>query len=200
VTAPQFFWPQIEGIDSSEARARLDGDLELFGELLARIDREFAALADAAQALAPLPPPALANRMHKLRSAAGALGAREIARMAAELESAALSNDKDRTCATLPLLGQACALLHRAAAPFLAHVQARADEPAANPVAQIEPAQLEELIALLHQHNLAAAQRFKILAPALRASLGAHEFDRLRALIDDLHYADAARMIAAGVR
>jgi PAS domain S-box-containing protein len=81
-------WPTIEGIDISDVRRRLGGELELFTTLLSHLFDEFGWLADesAAQQALHNDRGALMARVHKLRGAAGMLGARQLHQQAGEVE------------------------------------------------------------------------------------------------------------------
>jgi PAS domain S-box-containing protein len=75
-------WPDIDGIDSADARARLCDDVDLFRSVLRRCLDEFSDIG------APTDPAVLAARLHKLRGGAALLGARSVQRLAADAETA----------------------------------------------------------------------------------------------------------------
>jgi PAS domain S-box-containing protein len=79
-------WPVIDGIDTEDARRRLGGDLDLFlellGSLMAQIDEVEPSLAAAETRKAK------ASVAHRLRGAAGNLGAVTLQRAAADFEQA----------------------------------------------------------------------------------------------------------------
>ena len=81
-------WPTIEGVDIPDVRRRLGGELELFTTLLSHLFDEFGWLADetAAQRALLNDRGALMARVHKLRGAAGMLGARQLHQQAGEVE------------------------------------------------------------------------------------------------------------------
>ncbi len=81
-------WPTIEGIDIPDVHRRLGGELELFTTLLSHLFDEFSWLADehAAHQAWQDDRGALMARVHKLRGAAGMLGARRLHQQAGEVE------------------------------------------------------------------------------------------------------------------
>ena len=81
-------WPEVPGIDSNAARARLRGDFGLFRVMLGRVLEEFCdgGLKNQGEGQASL---ALgSSRMHKLKGSAGTLGATAIHMRASEAEAA----------------------------------------------------------------------------------------------------------------
>jgi CheY-like chemotaxis protein len=86
-------WLEIEGIDSINARERLNGDFALFRSMLQRLLSEFAdvSIPQAARDTATLK--AHAGRMHKLKGSAGMLGATAIRRLADEAETACAAGE-----------------------------------------------------------------------------------------------------------
>jgi PAS domain S-box-containing protein len=81
-------WPLIEGIDIEDARRRLGGDLELFLDLLSRLMAQIDAIEPSLAA--SVSRKAKASVVHRLRGAAGNLGAAALQRAAADFEQALL--------------------------------------------------------------------------------------------------------------
>jgi PAS domain S-box-containing protein len=86
-------WPEIEGIDSSDVRERLNDDVGLFLSLLKRLLDEYSlvSIPAAGEEMAALS--AHAGRMHKLRGSASMLGAKAILKLAGEAEAACVAGD-----------------------------------------------------------------------------------------------------------
>jgi PAS domain S-box-containing protein len=200
-------WPLVEGIDAADAQVRLSGDAALFTRLLRRLLDEYRDLArapawpsdEAARA-------ALAARLHRLRGAAGSLGANALHRHAGEAEHALRAEDENQASAALAAMAEAVAGLiesaqAQAAAPAekarhivtvpAASAIAEAHEPAA-----FDPARLGELLTLLRGNDLAALHAFGELEPALGKRLGGARCATVRAALDELRFADAADVLA----
>jgi PAS domain S-box-containing protein len=84
-------WPDIDGIDSADARVRLCDDVELFRSVLRRCLDEFSDIG------APADPVVLAGRLHKLRGGASLLGARSVQQLAADAETACNAGEAVRS-------------------------------------------------------------------------------------------------------
>ena len=194
-------WPEIEGIDSSDARARLGGDLSLFRSMLRRLLNEFSEDSTPSDRAAGDALTTPAGRMHKLRGSAGMLGAKAISELAGEVEGAWLEGRSE--CATVLERQLATALrkLRQNAAPVLLAAALGVDEAGLSAVAQgeaFEPALMTELVDLLRQQSLAALDRFQLIAPALRRQLGETSYARISGLVDDLKFVEAADALEAG--
>jgi CheY-like chemotaxis protein len=204
-------WPAIEGIDAADAAARLGHDVALFATLLGHLVRELPELAADATVT-----PELVARLHKLRGAAGTLGARPIQRLAGELERA-LKLDLATPDAPRLLreLAAALAALAGHARPFLdarrAEAAARRDgepaprrdddaDPATATATAIDPAidhrAVQELYELFVQQDLAAIDRFRALIVPLRAACGGARFHDLSEAVERFEFARAADLIA----
>ena len=187
-------WPEIEGIDGADARRRLTGDVELFGNMLTRMLDGF----DESLALPATTPDelrALAARMHKLKGSAATLGARQLAKLASTVEAASLRGDVAAEAAASALLSEAALRLRAAAARVLQAGQARSVDSA--PPAPPDPALLKALLNALRGNDLAALDLYKRVAPSLRHVLGAEDFATLDARVQGLEFAQAAALLAA---
>jgi HPt (histidine-containing phosphotransfer) domain-containing protein len=188
-------WPEIDGIDSADARERLNNDFELFRSMLKRLLGEFAdvALPDRGADAATLA--MHAGRMHKLRGSAGLLGAKAIQRLAGDAEAACVGGD---VALAGPLAVDLASELHRlrqSAEPAFHSRQAPADDalvPGGDP---LEMEALAELVGLLRQQRLSAMDRFKALAPQLRGHLRQGEYERVEEHLDGLRFSDAADIL-----
>lgn len=188
-------WPEVEGIDSPLARARLMNDFGLFQSGLKRLLREFSEtpLPTAAPDAAAMA--AHAARMHKLKGIAGTLGATQIQRLAAEAEAAWLGGEIARAAQLTSEIREKLERLRRVAAPVLEAARLRAESVAITCDAKLAPHLLSDFQLLLRQQNLAAADRFLALSPQLRAQLGKESFERLRDHVDNLEFDAAAQVL-----
>jgi len=187
-------WPQIEGIDSADARMRLSGDVELFGDMLRRVLGSCDEV-PSVPATTPEELQALAARMHKLKGSSATLGAKRLSNLAAAVEAACLRGDAQGVATGRIELGEAAQRLRAAAAPVLeAQPMPRAvDGPAAPP----DPALLEALMTALRGNDLAALDLHKRLAPSLRLALGEPDFAQLDAHVQGLDFKQATSLLAS---
>jgi PAS domain S-box-containing protein len=189
-------WPEIEGIDSHDARERLSGDVGLFRSLLKRLLDEYSDLSVPAAA----DPVALAlygGRMHKLKGNAGMLGAKEIHGLCGEAEAACVARDQGRA---VELTARLIELLQRLREDTAEELVAARDgvtdaEPASG--APLAPRDLADLVDLLRRQSLSATERFNALAPQLRRLLSKSSYDIVRNHVDNLQYNDAAEALAS---
>ena len=189
-------WPEIDGIDSVDARERLNNDFELFRSMLKRLLGEFADVAPPDQAAADAGTLAThAGRMHKLRGSAGLLGARVIQRLAGEAEAACVGDDVERTAPIAVHLASELHRLRQSADAAFQSRQAPAQEAPAQGGDPIELDALAELVGLLRQQRLSAMDRFKALSPQLRRHLRQGEYERVEEHLDSLRFGDAADIL-----
>lgn len=188
-------WPIIEGIDSGDVTRRFAHDAQRFTELLRRMLHDFSALAQrGAQGLpSPVERAEYAAQMHKLRGTAGLLGARELRSLAEAVELLLVPEAADSELALRwQALAQAFERLQQSAQPVLdAHARARVEPCDTSAVLDIQT-----LLSLLQQNNLAARSCFRDLSGALAERLGPASFSRLRTAIERLEYAEAAAVLA----
>ena len=186
-------WPAIEGIDIDGARARLGGDGELLRSLLSRLFEEYRDLweRDPAPDMIAQPQP-LAARMHKLKGAAANLGASRVCEGAAALERALCDGRLDEVERLADTLRTALTGLHEA----FAGIRQAGSEPLCGGTT-LDSGLLEELVGLLHRHDLAAGNAFQALSKALAGVLDADHFERLRRHLDALEYDAAAAILEA---
>ncbi|MBK6850202.1 MAG: PAS domain S-box protein [Burkholderiales bacterium] len=192
---PRVPWPEIDGIDSADARTRASGDLALFSSILERLLNEFSDLAiptphDDAATLAQH-----GGRMHKLRGSAGMLGATAIHQLAGEAEAACAAGDAERAAHFATRLMAQLQRLAQSAAPLfdLARATAEPAEPA--PCASIDPQALTDLANLLRQQSLSALERFTALSGPLRAWLGPERHALVRDNVRNLRFAEALQTL-----
>ena len=192
---PHAAWPEIEGIDSEDARERLNNDFELFRSMLKRLLGEFADVALPGQASDAGTLATHAGRMHKLRGSAGLLGAKAIQRLAGEAEAACVGGD---VALAAPLAEDLASELHRlrqSAEPAFQSRQAPAEEVLQQGGDPLEMSALAELVGLLRQQKLSAMDRFKTLSSQLRGHLRQGEYERVEDHLDNLRFSDAADIL-----
>ena len=129
-------WPDIDGIDSADARARWCGDAPLFISMLERLFEEFTAVdmpsdTEDLQAVS-----AHVRRLHKLRGSACTLGAKAVWGLAGEVEAACLAGDFRLAGELTIRLAAELRRLHESARR--AWMGARADADAASPACDAE--------------------------------------------------------------
>src|SRR5262249_33728513 len=150
-------WPDIPGIATDDVRMRLMGDAMLFRSLLKHLFEEFSDVSVPGSDLHTLD--GHARRMHKLKGAAGTLGASAIRTLAAEAEVASRDGRAERAAEVAALLSTELARLRANAEDFIA-----APDRAIAPDAQgeIDPQALRSFIEQLRQHDLSAMDRFEL--------------------------------------
>ncbi|HLY89955.1 MAG TPA: PAS domain S-box protein, partial [Acetobacteraceae bacterium] len=148
-------WPEIEGIDSIEARVHVTGDLRMFQAMLERLLDEFSDVTIPAPMVDPSALAVQAGRMHKLTGSAGTLGATAIQQLAGEAEAAYTAGEVDRAANLAARLAGLLRGLRRSAAAALAAYPAETKEEEPFAGAVIEPREVFDLIDLLRHQNLA---------------------------------------------
>jgi PAS domain S-box-containing protein len=188
-------WPEIDGIDTGDVQARLDGDVDLFRSMLKRLLDEFEVV--------PLPRDtgtlaATAGRMHKLRGMAGALGAAAVHDLAGVAEVACRAGDVARAEPALVQLADALQRVRAGARPVLTALSAPATGGGSED--DLPARALDDLLDLLHQRSLSATQKFRVVSPHLRQRLGLDLFERLSAHVDNLEFNEAVSLLEARSR
>jgi len=188
-------WPEIDGIDSADACDRLSGDSALFVAMLERLLHEFGAVTLApgadAQALTRH-----AGCMHKLRGGASLLGAKAIARLAGEAETACREGSAARAAPIAAELAARLQALAQSAAPaFAAAMAADAAEAVVSSAGEADPQVVVELVKLLRQKDLSSLDYFGTVSPQLRRLLGQHSYAALRHQVENLQFTNAANAL-----
>ncbi|MDB5707253.1 MAG: signal transduction histidine kinase [Sphingomonas bacterium] len=187
-------WPEIEGIDSSVVRERLNDDVELFLSLLERFLAEFADIA------AGTPEPGVrAGRMHKLVGSAGMLGAQAISALARGIETACAAADTRAATRQATKLARQLRRLNQAASPLFEAARSRAETAALSSDGESRRQGAIAFIDLLDQRKMSAVGRFAHLAPQLRRLLDKETFERARGHMDKLQFADAASALRSAL-
>jgi HPt (histidine-containing phosphotransfer) domain-containing protein len=195
--------PLMPSIDPAIVQQMFGGQNALFESLVARLLREYADLMAPSVGLsgeAAQNRHELQQRFHKLKGSAGMIGASTVAKLAGAAE-AALQKDRPLEgimtklgCALIGLRDELQLLLESRSDPA-AQQRDTADE-----TASISSAEIEDLNELLQSQNLAALAKCSELAPGLTARLGAIDFERLRASIDQLDFMLASQLLLEGPR
>jgi PAS domain S-box-containing protein len=191
-------WPHVEGIDTADARTRLRGDADLFLSMLRRVFCDAADLATFQVQASDMPAKGpLAALLHKLKGAAGTLGATEVHDCASDAERACLAGRWDEALHLTNELAKKLHRLQRSAQPVMdrqAHVSPPA--PLEEGAAMDAPA-LEGLLQLLRTHDLAAVDRFGDLYGSIRRRMGHEQFLFVNEQVANLQFGEAARHLAA---
>jgi CheY-like chemotaxis protein/HPt (histidine-containing phosphotransfer) domain-containing protein len=134
-----------------------------------------------------------ARSFHTLRGSLGYFGAQRFAATALQIELAIHDNDRARVDALFPRVEDDLQATLAAAQRWLA----REGRPTSNrpAPADIEPAQLEELCALLQRQNLDACQHYERMRPALLAELGSDGLIALDVAMDRLDFHAALALV-----
>jgi PAS domain S-box-containing protein len=184
--------PLIPSIDAGVVQQMFGDDLALFESLLVRILRDFGDLAlpivvscddQAGRGL-------IQARAHKLKGSAGMIGATKVMRLAGAAETALREGrPADIVEGILGQLAQALtALREESDVMFEKHPKRDEDIAAKTSNRSIDNAEIDALYALLDSHNLAAIEKFDLLAPSLSALVGTVRFKRLREAIENLDF------------
>jgi len=191
--------PLISSIDAGVVQQMFGDDLELFKSLLGRMLRDFADLA-LPSSVSPddqATRTEIQLRAHKLKGSAGMIGANKVMRLAGAAEVALREGRAgDSVEQILRQLAAALTTLRDEAEPLLR--QPARDALAAAKTADprdIHTADIDELCTLLECQNLAAIDKFALLAPSLSELVGIVRFDRLREAIDNLNFALGAGLL-----
>jgi len=192
-------WPQIEGIDANDAGGRLGGDVNLFRTLLKRFLEEFAVV----ELWTNTPDPAAlavhAGRLHKLGGCGGLLGAKAIHQLAIAAEAACRSGEHERAAQLTKEVARLVQRLGHSAAPFLDATRAQEKALVASDE-DVDPQVIVELVDLLQQQCLSAADRFLDCSPQLLRRLGKESYERMRDHVDNLQFGDAAKVLEQGLQ
>ena len=190
-------WPVVPGIEIADAQSRLGGDWKFFISILLRFFGEYKDLmAEPVMEPAHHERKALAVRLHKLRGSSGTIGAAGVHRVATQLEELLVSTDA-QALPGLQALASELVTLDVSVKPLLAAEEASgtsAQQRAA--AASLTAAELQELLDMLEDSDLAALHRFDELEAAVIASLGAAAADQLFSAIRSLEFDQAMRILS----
>jgi CheY-like chemotaxis protein len=189
-------WLEIEGIDSGDARDRLDDDFGLFRSMLKRLLDEFSNVSIPTAGDGPPELAVHAGRMHKLRGSAGMLGAKAIHHLAGEAEAACIAGEVDRSTSLAMRLAIKLERLAQSAATALMTAPMVPAEPSALGGAELDPQVLADFVDLLRQQSMSAMERFGSLFPHLQLLLSKGSFELVRDHMENLRFRDAADVLA----
>ncbi|HEX4243313.1 MAG TPA: Hpt domain-containing protein [Steroidobacteraceae bacterium] len=191
-------WPEIEGIDAADARARWCGDAALFVKILAQMFERFGAACEPRDEAQPDEIGDGARRMHKLRGAAASLGAKGIYFSAGQLEAAYLAGDLELASHLRARLAEAMCRLREAAKPALRGGSEHAAAAGEGRAGGADAAQsLRRLDELLRRQDLAALTLFKSVSIDLERLLGVTPYRRMQGHIENLRFEQASRDLRA---
>jgi len=200
------FWPEIDGLNAEVAKVRLEGDARLLLTVLEQMLKEHAQVYRVDPLEIDRPEAgglrlAIARQAHKLRSAAGSIGAERIQTLASEAESALRTEDQPAG-ALLAKLDQALRDLEQASAEVLAAGRSRQEAAMASALAQgeaqaVSPEILARIMKALSENDLAALDEVNQLAPALRVALGSEGYQTLEDCLNRLDFQGARQLLEA---
>ena len=189
----------MPSVDVAVVQQMFGDDVTMFKSLMGRMLKEFAdfALPTSVSADDESARAALKARVHKLKGSAGMIGATRVMRLAGAAEKALQeSRPVDVVDAILAQLAAALTTLNEEAKSLLEGSEPTAESTASTAGRRdIGVADIDELRALLESQNMAALDKFGLLAPSLSELLGAGRFDRLREAIDDLNFQLGAELL-----
>lgn len=211
-------WPDIEGIDAAVSMKLLQGDTDLFVDLLQRLVSDYGkADFELPAGHTPEERAAFIARVHKLRGSSGMLGAKALHTIASTLEAQLRDLDRqplDRTlldasvASSIASLNSALRSLAAASSEtrdaFARNdAMSRPSVPATGPAVQaptMDEAGLEKIYAfvqLLERQDLAAMGEVDALASDLSALLGEEDLAVLLEAIHTLDFSSALQTISA---
>lgn len=190
-------WPDIDGISTHDAFARLSGDWNLFMGMLKLLFREHMqpipsenALKDSQTLME------LGRRMHKLKGAAGTLGLNEVYRLASLTEAASMNGDIPAALSAAVQVSDVLQHVHGSAIPHLNKYQKATEEALTIQKVDLSFHDLEELRQLLQRQNIDAVSKFESMQAQIKPLLGAAEFAQLRNCIEELQFEKATGLLA----
>ncbi len=125
------------------------------------------------------------------------LGAREIYRLAGDVESACRAGDADTVGRHRVHLAALLRRLQERVRPAFDVAAAQVAETTVDSDAALEPHVLTELVDLLRRQSLSAGPKFSALSPMLRRQMGDSAFETVRAYVDTLDFTRAATALEA---
>jgi HPt (histidine-containing phosphotransfer) domain-containing protein len=185
-------WPEIDGIDSAAARDRWCDDVRLFRQMLERLLGESVDVAIPAAAQDAGVRDDYIRSMHRLRGGAWMLGAKAVAELADEVETACVSGQIERVKFLANRLAVELQRLRSSAERVFSAARTEDGDNATGAGVEPGPRLLVELDALLRQQNPAALDRLSDIGPQLKYSMGAVSYGVMCRHIDNLEFEDAA--------
>ena len=192
--------PFMSCIDSGIVQQLFGEDLVLFKSVLGRVVKEYAEFAR--PLTDSLDDPIARKRVqalaHKLKGSAGMIGATDVRRLAGAAE-AALKNERAAEVVSeiLEQLASALVRLREEAAPLLQSERATAPSIGIPAGSSIDVTDIDELCALLESQNLAALDKFGVLANSLSEVLSPARFESVRDAIENLDFQLGTELLRA---
>ncbi len=186
--------PQAPGLDSHQALARLDGDLDLYVRVLSGFADHLKACTPGLTTAAEAQDwPSLERDAHTLRGLCATVGANDMARLCAELERSLKLQNADRTQALVAALTQSAGDLLTLLLPQLQTALAPAPAPHADAdeTDDAVQAQTEALERLVHDSDSAAISLWRQQRKVFTTAFDAVMFSRLDTAIEGCDF-DAA--------
>jgi HPt (histidine-containing phosphotransfer) domain-containing protein len=193
-------WPEIDGIDSAAARDRWCDDVRLFREMLERLLGESVDVAIPAAAQDAGVRDDYIRSIHRLRGGAWMLGAKAVAELAGEVETAGVSGRIERVKFLATRLAVELQRVRTSAERVFSAVRTEDGDGATGVGVEPGPRLLVELDALLRQQNPAALDRFSDIGPQLKYFMGAVSYGVMCRHIDNLEFEDAANELMQSKR
>ncbi|MEP7381761.1 MAG: PAS domain S-box protein [Gemmatimonadota bacterium] len=193
-------WPVIRGIDMAIARAAVGDDLSLFRMLLDALLGEYPSveIRDDAPNAAALEP--YSRRVHKLRGSAGTLGLTDVHRLAAETEAACRGGQVTEAALLARSLDAELRAVRECVAGISSTDVATSDNstpPRTSRPPVSSALDLAPLLQALQRQDIATVDQFEAVTDQLRGRLGDAAFAQLRAQIESLKFAQAAKVLAS---
>ncbi|SEN91828.1 PAS domain S-box-containing protein [Duganella sp. CF517] len=183
----------LPGIDIDAALARLGGDREALNALLRRFEQSQGGTVDEVRALlAGGRREQAAQALHRLRGVAANLGAGDVARLSALIETALHHGNAAGGGALDATLDQLAAALGVITAAVRGMAWVGPDMPSGNTNLVDLPVKLAELQSLLQNNNLKALEHFRELRPAIA---GMAQADALAEAVGALDFSTADRLV-----
>ena len=183
----------LPGIDVDAALARLGGDRDALTALLRRFEQSQGGTVDEVRALLADGQPRQATQaLHRLRGVASNLGAGDVARLSALVETALHQGSEAGDGALATALDQLATALGVVTASIRGMAAADQDMPVGNTDASDLPQKLAELQSLLQNNNLKALEHFRDLRPTLAATA---QSSALAEAVETLDFSTAAKLL-----
>ena len=193
---PAPFYTALPGIELEEALARLDGNRELFGQIMQQFRLEHSddgmtirtalAAGDIQKALICV---------HTLRGVAGNLGARRLVEAGSRLEDLLRRGEHDSALTALKPLEDALGVVIEAAALLTAMELREELQNVAMPIVSLLSASVNELAALLRIQDLRASRPMETIRESLGKGVHGKRIAELGAAIERLDFKKALRLL-----
>ncbi|MFM2486939.1 CHASE domain-containing protein [Celerinatantimonas yamalensis] len=194
-------WPTITGLNNTQAKNLLLGDKELFLRTLEGLLQEHANLAELPTSNIDAPESealrlSLAAQVHKLRSNAGMVGAKNMQQLASQTEQA-LRTPNTPTKELLSQLALSLNELEQASQEVLATWQQ--EKHVATTVGQnttpLKAETLQQILKLLTEQDLNAPEEVEKHSAEFREALGDDDFNQLQDCLMKLNYQQAITLL-----